>query len=195
MTTETNSPAPETAAPAAPARKSRRKWPWIVGGLAALSVAGAVTAQTFERPGFFHHGMGGMMGGGRGGMMQGGMDPARMADFADRGVRHMAVEVDATPEQQEKLRGIVGDLVKDIAPMRGQHQQAAERARSLLTAPTFDRAELEKLRAEQVSKLDDASKRVTKAIGDAAEVLTPEQRRKLDERMPHPGQWPFWRSG
>ena len=62
MTTETNSPAPETAAPAAPARKSRRKWPWIVGGLAALSVAGAVTAQTFERPGFFHHGMGGMMG-------------------------------------------------------------------------------------------------------------------------------------
>ncbi len=202
MTDQQNSPALENAAavPApAPAKKSRRKWLIGTGLVAALGIGGAVAAQSFDRP-FFHHGM---MGEGRGGGMMGGhggrrgamnMDPARMADMADRGVRHMAVEIDATADQQEKLRAIVRDLVKDVAPLRAGHDAMAERARALLTAPTFDRAEIEKFRAEQAGKMDEASKRVTKAIGDAAEVLTPEQRRKLSDQM-RPGAGPFWRRG
>ena len=84
-----------------------------------------------------------------------------------------------TPEQQEKLRGIVRDLVKDVGPMRAQHQQAAERARSLLTSPTFDRAELEKLRAQQIATAEQISKRLTQSVGEASDILSPKQRQEL----------------
>lgn len=180
------SPAPAAATAPAPVATKRRKWPWIVGGLAAVTISGAVMAQTFAPPRFMGHGM-------RGGFEQ--MDPARMAEFADKGVRHLAIEIDATPEQQEKLRAIVRDLTKDLAPLRGARQDAASRARSLLTSSTLDKAEIEKFRAEQIGKADAVSKRITQAIADAAEVLTPEQRRKLADRLPPRGSGPFWRRG
>jgi protein CpxP len=179
------SPAPASATPA-PVATKRRKWPWIVGGLAAVTISGAVMAQTFAPPRFMGHGM-------SGGFEQ--MDPARMAEFADKGVRHLAIEIDATTEQQEKLRAIVRDLTKDLAPLRGARQDAASRARSLLTSSNLDKADIEKFRAEQLSKADAVSKRITQAIADAAEVLTPEQRRKLADRIPQRGSGPFWRRG
>ena len=46
--------------------------------------------------------------------MGGVFDPARIEDGADRGVRHLAIEIDATNEQQEKLRAIVKGAVKDL---------------------------------------------------------------------------------
>jgi Spy/CpxP family protein refolding chaperone len=181
----------DTNSTAAPARPRRRKFLLIAGVAAALGLGGAAVAQ-----GYGHHFGPGMMGGGmmgRGGPMA--MDPAAMADMADRGVRHMAIEIDATPEQQEKLRAIARDLVKDLAPMRTARQEAAQRVRELLTQTTIDKAAIEKFRAEELAKVDAASKRVTQALGDAAEILTPEQRAKLAERMPRPGAGPFWRRG
>jgi Spy/CpxP family protein refolding chaperone len=53
----------------------------------------------------------------------------------------------------------------------------------LLLAPSVDRAQIEALRAEQVRALDEASKRLVGAFGDAAELLTPEQRAALAEEM------------
>src|SRR5688500_2080629 len=43
-------------------------------------------------------------------------DPATVEDRADRMVRHLAIEVDATAEQQERLRGIVRSAVRDLLP-------------------------------------------------------------------------------
>jgi periplasmic protein CpxP/Spy len=46
---------------------------------------------------------------------------------------------------------------------------------------------------------DAASKRLAQALGDAAEVLTPEQRRKIDARITdfreRQGLWHGWRRG
>jgi Spy/CpxP family protein refolding chaperone len=53
----------------------------------------------------------------------------------------------------------------------------------LLSAPTIDRAAIERLRAEQMQATDAVSKRMSQAFADAAEVLTPEQRKKVAERM------------
>ena len=55
---------------------------------------------------------------------------------------------------------------------------------------------MEKLRAEQIALADTVSKRVVQALGDAAEVLSPEQRRKLNDRFPPVGSFgPNWRRG
>ena len=57
----------------------------------------------------------------------------------------------------------------------------------MLTATTIDRTAIEKLRADQIALADSVSKRITQAIGDAGEVLSPEQRRKLADRLPPAG--------
>jgi Spy/CpxP family protein refolding chaperone len=96
-------------------------------------------------------------------------------------VKHLAVEVDATPEQQEKLTAIAKSAAKDLAPMRGQAMETRKQAMELLSAPNIDRAAIEKLRVSKLQHADAASKRITQAFADAAEVLTPEQRKKLAE--------------
>jgi len=60
-------------------------------------------------------------------------------------------------------------------------------ARDLLTQQTIDRAAIEKLRVDQIAVHDAASKRLVQAVADAAEALTPEQRRKLGNMLPPRG--------
>jgi protein CpxP len=109
-------------------------------------------------------------------------DPATVEDRADRMVRHLAIEVDATAEQQERLRGIVRSAVRDLLPLREKAMSSRQRGRELLTQTTIDRAAIETLRTEQMALADQATRRFTQALGDAASVLSPEQRRKLAER-------------
>jgi Spy/CpxP family protein refolding chaperone len=49
----------------------------------------------------------------------------------------------------------------------------------LLGAATIDRAAAETLRAERIARVDEASRKLTAAILDVAEVLTPEQRAEI----------------
>lgn len=186
----TPEPIPQSASPLPPAPAPRKRKGLIITALVAITAIGGIAAaQTF---GGHHFGPGGMMmhGGGFG-----AMDPAQMEDRADRAIRHLAIEIDATPEQQEKLRSIARGLVRDVAPLRAAHREAMQRARTLLAGANVDAAEVEKFRAEQVGKLDAVSKRVTQALVEAANVLTPEQRRAIDQRLPRPGAGPFWRRG
>ena len=125
--------------------------------------------------------------------MGGPLDPARVEDRADRMTRHVAIEIDASNEQQEKLRAIVKGAVRDLLPIREKSLLARERAQTLLTDPTIDRAAIEQLRSEQMAFADAASKRFVQALADAADVLTPEQRRKLHERLTEMRErWHFW---
>jgi protein CpxP len=110
-------------------------------------------------------------------------DPAAVEDRADRMVRHLAIEVDATAEQQERLRAIVRSTVRDLVPLREKAMNSRQRGRELLTQTTIDRAAIESLRADQMALADQASRRVAQAIADAASVLTPEQRRKIADRI------------
>ena len=57
-----------------------------------------------------------------------------------------------------------------------------------MTAPTVDRTAIERLRAEQIGLAETASKRIAQALADAAEVLSPEQRRKVADWMAHGGR-------
>jgi Spy/CpxP family protein refolding chaperone len=185
MSDNTNSPAP--AAPQPAQRPRSRRTAWIVALVVAAGLSGAAVSSAFSRgPGFGPgHWGGGMMGGH--GMMGGSFDPAQAEQRADRMVRHMAVELEATDAQQDKLRAVVKAAVKDLVPMREKVQAARLKARELLVKPTIDRAEIERFRTEQIALADTFTKRVSQAIGDAAEILTPEQRRKLNDQLPSAG--------
>jgi Spy/CpxP family protein refolding chaperone len=130
------------------------------------------------------------------GFMRGPLSPAQIEDRIDRGVRHAAIELDASAEQQEKLRAIAKAAVKDLLPMREKARAARARVAELLTQPKIDRAAIEAFRAEQLGLADAASKRLAQAVGDAAEVLTPEQRQKAHEWVQwRRGLWHGWRRG
>jgi Spy/CpxP family protein refolding chaperone len=203
MSDQNNSSQPG-ATQAKPPRK-RRTWLLVTTTAIAAALTGAVatTALSEQGPPWRHgHMGGGFMGGGfmGGGMMGGpfdrGIDPARAEGRADRMIRHLAIEIDASAEQQDKLRAIAKAAVKDLLPMREKAQAARERAHSLLTQPTVDRAAIEAFRTEQIARADEASRRIAKALGDAAEVLTPEQRRKIDEHVQwRRSHWRPWHRG
>jgi len=116
-----------------------------------------------------------------------GVIEAVVEAHADRMIRHLAIEIDATTEQQDKLRAVVGGAVHDLLPMREKLLAARATARDLLTQQTIDRAAIEKFRTDQIAFHDATSKRLVQAVADAAEILTPEQRRKLSNMMPPRG--------
>jgi Spy/CpxP family protein refolding chaperone len=125
----------------------------------------------------------------------GSLTPAQIDDRIDRMTKHMAIELDATQDQQVKLASIAKAAVADLRPLREKAQAARTQAVTLLTAPTIDRTAIERLRAEQVGLAETASKRIAQALADAADVLGPEQRRKVADWMAHRGQWWRWHHG
>jgi len=79
----------------------------------------------------------------------------------------------------------------DLLPLREQEQRARQDGLDLLAAPAVDRAAIERLRTAQIALADQASKRIAQAIADVADVLTPEQRKALAERISQ-GPWSRW---
>jgi Spy/CpxP family protein refolding chaperone len=172
---------PDGSVPVAqqPPRRLRRALVIVVVAVAA-GLTGAFASNAFSQ------GFGPPWHGGpfmHGPFAQGPFDPARVEQHADRMVRHLAVEVDATPEQQERLRAIVRSAVKDLVPLREKLQDGRQRVRDLLTQPTIDRTAIEAFRTDRMALADQASRRIAQAIADAASVLTPEQRRTLASRI------------
>ncbi len=164
----------------------------LVGAFATQSLGqgfGPPWHMTVMGPGGFHGPFGGPP-----------LTAEQIAARADHMVRHLAIELDASADQTTKLEAIVKGAVTDLVPMREKIMAARQQARALLTGATVDRAAIEKLRAEQIANLDAVTKRITQALGDAADVLTPEQRRKIGDMLPPPGErgggdWRMWHRG
>jgi len=130
-----------------------------------------------------------------GGFMSQSFDPERMDQRIERMAKHFAVELDATPEQSAKLAEIAKGAARDLRPIRETLRDARKRGMALLAAPNVDRAAIEQLRSEQIRAADAASKRLTLALADAADVLTPEQRKKAAERLERRHHWRGGASG
>jgi periplasmic protein CpxP/Spy len=97
----------------------------------------------------------------------------------DRMLKHLYVEIDATEEQKAKLEPIAKQAAKDLLPMRDSLRAGRGQAIELLTQERVDLQAIEALRAKQLQLADQASRRLTQAMADAAEVLTPAQRKEL----------------
>ncbi len=101
----------------------------------------------------------------------------------ERMVNRIGFATDASTEQKQKMNTIAQRTAEEILVLREKHLAGRNQIRDLLAAPTIDRGKLESLRAEQMKLADDASKRITTAVADIAEVLTPTQRADLAKRM------------
>jgi Spy/CpxP family protein refolding chaperone len=111
------------------------------------------------------------------------MDPEVMGKRIEAMTALRLAEIDATTEQKSRIAAIMKAAANDLSPLRGQGRDLRRKSMQLLAAPTIDRAQLEAVRAQQIQLHETASRRMLQARADAAEVLTPEQRAKLAERM------------
>jgi protein CpxP len=108
----------------------------------------------------------------------------------ERMLRHLYVEIDATEDQKQRLAPIVKDAAKDLAPLHQKFHATRAQAIELLTQDRIDPAAIESLRVEKLRLADEASRRFTRALSEAAEVLTPEQRKSLAQRFErHRHRW------
>jgi periplasmic protein CpxP/Spy len=144
-----------------PVAKTRSKKPLIAGiGALVIAATAALSWQAFAR--------------GADGMMWGN-PMMRMERLLD--------QVNATDTQKDQIATILKDARQDLSGLRGEREAVARELSEILSAPTIDRAKLESARADRIRKIDEASRRVTTAIADAADVLKPEQRVELVKMM------------
>jgi Spy/CpxP family protein refolding chaperone len=96
----------------------------------------------------------------------------------DQRIDAILTRVGATADQKTKIHAIADAAKADLAPLHAAMRDYHKQLRMLLSAPQIDTAAIETLRAQNVQTMDKMSQRVTKALVDAANVLTPEQRAK-----------------
>lgn len=123
--------------------------------------------------------MGEHMGRGFGGMMYPGA--------IERRVNRMLGLVDASTEQKQKVRAIFEKAATDLYASREQRRANRRATAEALAAATIDKAKIEQLRADRMKLADGTSKRLTDAVVEAAEVLTPAQRADLAARFQRRG--------
>jgi Spy/CpxP family protein refolding chaperone len=146
-----------------------------LGAVALAAVALAACGHGGPRGGGFGDGPRGMRGA--------AMDPQQVDARIDRMVQWVLSDVNATDDQKQKVSAIAKSAAADLRPLYGKAREARRAGVDLLAQPSVDRSALERLRAEQSQAMDAGSKRVTQALADIADVLTPEQRLRLKERM------------
>ena len=176
-----------------PSPRTSRRGTFLIAMLAVALVAGvtgSLLSTAFGQGQSWHHA--GWRGGG---VFGGSLTPAQIDDRIDRMTKHMAIELDATTDQQVKIASIAKAAVADLRPLREKAQAARSQAVALLTAPTVDRTAIDRLRTEQIGLAETASKRIAQALADATEVLSPEQRRKVADWMTGGGPWLRWHRG
>lgn len=104
---------------------------------------------------------------------------------ADRMLRHLYVEIDATDAQKARIDPLVKQALQDLKPLHEQLRSAHQQATTLLTQPAIDRAALEAARVADMQLADQASKRLVQLMADVGDVLTAEQRGKLAAHLAH----------
>ncbi len=136
----------------------------LTAGLCQTAMAQPDTSQDGV-----HGGMHDRMGGGMGHGRMGGMGPmGRMLDA-----------VNATPEQRAQIKQIMEAAHTDMKAQRAGGMALRQQSMALLAQATIDARAVETVRQQLLAQHDATSKRMTQAMIDAANVLTPPQRQTL----------------
>ena len=111
--------------------------------------------------------------------MHGEFNPEMASKHLRKDVNWVLDDTDASNDQKAKVNDIMQAALQDLLPLHQQIADAHKQVAQLMSQATIDRAALEQVRVNQMALMDTASKRLTQAIEDAGDVLTPAQRQKL----------------
>ncbi len=111
------------------------------------------------------------------------MDPQARVDRMEYLLNRMLSRVKASDEQKAKADAVVRQAFADLRPIQEQRREGRKAVIALLASPSIDARAVEAQRAEQQKLADAASRRMTQALVDVAQILTPEQRAELAKRM------------
>lgn len=100
-----------------------------------------------------------------------------------RFVKHVAIEIDATPEQIDQIVAILTPAAIEMKAVQKDLATTGQDLHELILAESVDPTAVEALRAEKLALADEVSKKLTGVMIDVAQVLTPEQRAVLDARI------------
>lgn len=139
----------------------------FIAGAGLMAGVGAIAQGAGM--GAMHHGM----------MLSGNASPADIAAHVDHMLKHLYVEIDATPAQQAQIGPLVQQAVTDLLPLRPQLQAGHTQFVQALTQSTIDRNGMETARESQLQLADQGSRRIVQLLGDVGNVLTPAQRQSL----------------
>jgi Spy/CpxP family protein refolding chaperone len=121
-------------------------------------------------------------------------DPAKFQEHIAKRVDKALNGTDATAEQKKKVADILGTTFKDMKPLHDRRVENRKAMADAMQAATIDPAKIETLRAERMKIADESSKRFTKALTDAGNVLTVQQRQAFfknwSARNEHHGKRP-----
>lgn len=150
---------------------TRRRWILTGSIIGAVAVLLGTTALVRAQMGWHHGGW------------RGPMSTEMIQDRIEHGVKYVLSDIDASADQKAQVTSILQAAAKDVHGLADQHFAARDQMREILSAQTIDRARLETVRENELRLADQASKRFVEGIADAAEVLTPEQRAQLIQKM------------
>jgi Spy/CpxP family protein refolding chaperone len=152
-------------------RWSRRGF-WALLIVPVLMAAGVCGARAYaqEAMGFMHGGMG-------------GGSPEQHKAFMEKRLDRMLDNIKATDSQRTAIKAIFARMFAEMQPIHQQHKALHDQIATAFAADKVDRAAVENLRKQVPTLVDQASQVFTKALLDASDVLTPEQRQTLVKQM------------
>lgn len=107
----------------------------------------------------------------------------RWRAHAARMLDRLLADIDASEEQAARIRAIADETLELVAAAHSDGRDDGETLRALITADPPDRAALEALRSEHLARADALSEAVIAKLSELLEVLTPEQRQQLAEKL------------
>jgi Spy/CpxP family protein refolding chaperone len=103
-------------------------------------------------------------------------DPAKFQQRVEKRIDKALGSTDATADQKKKVTEILQAAFKDMKGLRDKRVENRKAMEAAMQAPIIDAAKIEAIRVEQMKVADESSKRFTKALTDAGNVLSASQR-------------------
>lgn len=118
-------------------------------------------------------------------------DPAKFQQRIEKRVDRALSRIDATADQKKKITEILQATFKDMKPLHDKRVENRKAMTAAMQEPTIDPAKIEAIRTERMKAADESSRRFTKALIDAGNVLSAQQRQTFFKNWGE--RWGHWR--